>query len=43
MQKSQRNSINHIPGKGILINTKRKFVFVVIVFFPKDQGWREGR
>lgn len=32
----------HIPGVGILINAKRKFVFVVIVFFPKDQGRREG-
>lgn len=31
-----------IPGIGILINAKRKFVFVVIVFFPKDQGSREG-
>lgn len=32
-----------IPGTGILINAKRKFVFVVMMFFPKDQGWREGR
>lgn len=33
----------HIPRTGILINTKRKFVFVVIVFFPKDPGQRKGR
>lgn len=33
----------HIPRTGILINTKRKFVFVVIVFFPKDSGQRKGR
>lgn len=33
----------HIPRTGILINTKRKFVFVVILFFPKDPGQRKGR